>query len=232
MRYPDVVSEEATLQKALRGKSLARFGDGEVKIMLGRSIKFQKHDKRLQAMLRECVRDWAGPCLPCIPRIAHSKRPKWEFWEKYTRDEVVRLYDTRQRATYGSAFISRPDSAHPSIDTAEYWALLESLWKGGDIVLVRGSLKSLASDLLGSASSLEEVLAPREDAFAEFDALFERLKGEKRRVLLCLGPTATVLAWKLAGEGVHALDLGHVGMFMRKAQNGQHGTGVRGEPDL
>jgi len=35
-------------------------------------------------------------------------------------------------------------------------------------------------------------------------------------ILLCLGPTATVLAWRLAKRGKWALDLGHIGMFMKR----------------
>jgi hypothetical protein len=43
-------------------------------------------------------------------------------------------------------------------------------------------------------------------------------------VIICLGPTATVLAERLAKKGVHALDLGHIGMFMRRLDVDQHIT--------
>lgn len=223
MRYPDVVDEPTTIRKALTGRSLARFGDGEIKLMFGKPCIFQEPDPRLQTMLKHCVRDVFGPCLPCIPRIASGKSPKESFWAKYRHRDVIGLYEPSRKATYGSAFISRPDSASVQIDTPDYWKLVRSLWAGKDVVLVRGSRKSLALDLMMDAASVDLVRAPAENAFSEFDSLFERLRAEKRRVLLCLGPTATVLAWKLAQEGVHALDLGHVGMFMRKGTDNGKG---------
>jgi hypothetical protein len=36
-------------------------------------------------------------------------------------------------------------------------------------------------------------------------------------VLICLGTAATALAYRLAKKGIHALDLGHIGMFLKHA---------------
>jgi hypothetical protein len=66
-----------------------------------------------------------------------------------------------------------------------------------------------------------EILAPRQHAWFEYDAILERILAVKpTRVLLGLGPTATVLAVDLCRRGIHALDLGHVAMFLRKYRKG------------
>ena len=71
--------------------------------------------------------------------------------------------------------------------------------------------------LLKRAFALVAMLsAMAPNAWADYPDLMKRLSRERRRVLLCLGATATVLAFDLAAEGVHALDLGHIGMFLRK----------------
>jgi hypothetical protein len=44
--------------------------------------------------------------------------------------------------------------------------------------------------------------------------------GTPDRALLCCGATATVLAVDLSARGVHAIDLGHAGMFLRKWRRG------------
>jgi len=77
-------------------------------------------------------------------------------------------------------------------------------------------------DLMKDGALLvREVWGSKRDAYSKIDDLEERiLEGHRfdMPVLLCLGPTATVLAARLARKGVHAIDLGHVGMFMRRSQ--------------
>ncbi len=211
--YPHVLPELETMRLVASGRSIARYGDGELK-MAGRAagIKSQCWHTDLQQRLVEILKA-SGDCLVGIPNI-HSDTPKTEFWPKYKWASEL-LVDRE----YVSSFITRPDSA-PWINTPEYWDLLESLWKDKDITLVRGSSKSLvADDLIGSARSVREILAPRQHAWAEYESLLERI-GTPDRVLICLGPTATVMAVDLCAKGVHAIDLGHVGMFRRKHERG------------
>ena len=220
MSYPNVVSEWATLAHAHAGGSIARYGDGELKMALGRSACAQAADPRLAKILRTILADTSGDCLPCIPNIA-VKTAKDPFWTQYRAGQYTRLYTAK--GPYGSAFVSRPDSA-PWIDTEDYWASVSELWNDREVVLVRGSGKSLKFGDLHGAAKVQEILCTPQNAFVYFDELVEMLKGEKRRVLLCLGPTATALAWELSKTGVHALDLGHVGMFMRRRGLTQQGS--------
>lgn len=141
----------------------------------------------------------------------------------------TRLY--AHSGTYGSAFVTRPDSA-PEIDNAGYWESTRQLWADRDVVLLRGSGKSLTRDRLPGAASVKEIIGPVQHAWAEHQELFAMLKGERRRVLLCLGATATVLAWRLCQEGVHAIDCGHLGMFTKRlGEDGTVGAKRRNDKD-
>lgn len=219
MTYPHVLSEDKTLAMVLDGRSLARYGDGEFK-MAGHQagIKSQEANPVLSQRLRAILRE-SGDCLVGIPNIhdvtAQNQNPqKVAFWGKYTRAAA----DLLASRPYVSSFITRPDSA-PWIDTPSYWDALESLWRGQDVTLVRGSTKSLVADDLVGAGEVTEIVAPRQHAWAEYPALLERI-GKPKRVLICLGPTATVMAVDLCAKGVHAIDLGHVGLFLRKHRRG------------
>ena len=213
MRYPAILSERDTLAQVCAGVSLARYGDGEFKLCQGRSAKAQDHDPQLATRLRQILID-PGPALVGVPNL-RSPTPKHAFWDPFA--VCARLFDPQRR--YGSAFVTRPDSA-PWINEPAYWAQLETLWRSTDVTLIRGSEKSLVAADLEDAGAVREILAPRRDAWREYAALLERV-GTPRRALICLGPTGTVLAADLARRGVHAIDLGHVGLFWRKYRRGE-----------
>lgn len=211
MSYPPVLSERETMDLVLSGRSLARYGDGEISLCRGYGIPCQHFDPALSGRLKGILKHAEG-CLVGIPNI-ESETPKAKFWSQY---KATGLYGNK---TYASSFVTRPDSA-PWIDSPEYWQAVESLWVGQDVTLVRGGARSLtAKDLVGAAS-VTEIIAPREHAWAGYAGLLEQI-GRPRRALLCLGPTATVLAVDLCAIGVHAIDAGHIGMWLRKHRHGE-----------
>jgi len=209
--YPDVLGEMETLDLVLSGRSLARYGDGEFKMARspGIGIKSQQADtllsRRLAAILRE-----SGDCLVGIPNI-RSQTPKAEFWGRVAPWATSLLSDRR---LYVSSFISRADSA-PWINTEEYWSKVEQLWRGRDVTLVRGSGKAFTPERMPGAGRITEIMAPKMNAWSEYQSLLDRI-GTPDRVLISLGPTATVMAVDLCARGVHAIDVGHMGSFMRK----------------
>jgi 2-polyprenyl-3-methyl-5-hydroxy-6-metoxy-1,4-benzoquinol methylase len=224
LKYPRVLSEDETIDRAASW-SMARFGDGELRLAVGaNSISQRETSPQLVAELKAMLLAPPQNCMVCIPNV-YSATPKADSWARYGDSKFVSLYgDT----TFGSSFITRPDSA-PWIDRPDYWDKVEQLWRSRDVVLVRGrhdddgrpDLRSLRPDMIASAASVRIVEGPYKNAYAQIDRI-ERdvlaLVSEKAAsVLICLGAAATVLAARLATKGVHALDLGHIGMFMRHA---------------
>lgn len=212
--YPKTLSEEETLERAIAGRSIARVGEGEIKLALGRDCISQVADARLaeemKAVLALTQQRNTHSALPCIARI-WDEIPNGKFWLKFRVGPYLRLL---QNVEYGSAFITRPDSAH-NIDTPDYWDRLRMLWKNQDVVLVVGTTRSLLPSFLDDARSVRTVWGPRRDAYAEIDRIQEEIGKPSGPVILCLGATATVLAARLAKKNIWALDLGHVGMFIR-----------------
>ncbi len=218
--YPLVRSEEETLQRVLAGASLARFGDGEFKHCSDKANVSQSADRKLGDRLRGILKE-SGSCMVGIPNLNPAAMQRMDdqkrtFWEPFRRSAAPLLEPGR---VYASAFISRPDSA-PQINTPAYWTAIESLWHTTDVTLVRGSTKGLTSEDLEGAGTVTEIICPRQHAFAEYEDILARI-GRPKRALLCLGPTATVLAVDLAARGVHAIDLGHIALFLRKFRRGE-----------
>ena len=213
MNYPKVIDEFKTIERALAGENLARYGDGELKLAFGRDCVSQVADNNLQAELLSILAKPQKGVLPCIPNI-FSLTPKASSWLKFSEKRYVRFYNMGM--TYGSSFITRPDSA-PWIDKAEYWERIRSFWKGKDVMLVAGTERSLREETLFDAKSIKRVHCKRRDAYSEVDRIMGEIGTFPGPVLLCVGATSTVLAARLAKRGVWATDLGHMGMFMRHA---------------
>ena len=221
MSYPRIIGESETLDLILSGRSIARYGDGEFKIAsYGSGIKSQEANAHLSARLAAIIKR-PGDCMIGIPDIHAvkesplSSQQKVEFWVKQLRFSNLLHPDVQ----YVSSFISRPDSA-PWINTDDYWQRLEQLWVGQDVSVVRGSGKSLSPDDMIGAREVTDVLCRKQHAYQDYDEILARI-GTPKRALICLGPTATVLAYDLCQRGVHAVDLGHVAMFLRKRRRGE-----------
>jgi hypothetical protein len=209
VKYPKVIDEAATLSAA-QTNCLARFGDGELSLALGGNCISQVQVPALAKELREILQNKSVDVLVGIPNLASKTKAAWE---KYRAPKYVGLYGG---GTFGSAFITRPDSA-PWIDIPEYWRQVARLWEARSVVLVAGTDRSLRPEMLTGVHELRLVGTPRRDAYVEIDRILEEIGTPSGIVLLCAGPTATVIAARLAKRGVHAVDLGHLGMFMRHA---------------
>lgn len=218
MIYPTVIDEFATIERAHKGENMARYGDGELKLAQGGNCVSQPYDPGIQRELREILLKPAKGCLPCIPNL-NSKTPKRESWLNWARSPYSDFYDAAR--TYGSSFVTRADSA-PWIDTPEYWNRIKDFWRGNDVALVAGTMRSLRPEMMKEAASVLLISAPsgqdKDGAYAKIDEIEEKCVGfRKGPIIMCLGATATVLANRLARRGVFAQDLGHVGMCMRSA---------------
>lgn len=219
MSYPKVLGEAETLKRVLAGTSIARFGDGELKLMLGRACVSQKPDILLAVEMQKLLMHRTH-ALVAIPTL-DKRNPKYESWLKMSQQ--FRRF-TQPEEIYGSSFITRPDNA-PWINTKEFFDDIQSLWRGHPVTFVGNGVRSLTADFLlkTGATHVDWVLSPYRDAYSEIDRLMkEVLATDNRRVILCVGPTATCMAERLAGEGRHAIDLGHVGMFWRAYEEGRH----------
>lgn len=207
-----IMTEEQTLEEAFT-RSIARVGDGEFRIALGGQAPSQIQHPRLRAELLALLE---GPTasVVCLPRINAPHVPKMWFWKKY---DVPKYKAICKQRVYGSTWITRPDDA-PWINTPTYWERVVDLWRGKDVVLVTGDEKSLTPQLLSAASSVRVVKSIRQHAYQHIDEIEEQIGVVTGPVLMCLGATATVLAERLAMRDIHALDLGHLGMFMKRRE--------------
>jgi hypothetical protein len=217
--YPKVLGEVETLDRVLAGESIARYGDGELKLMFGKGCVSQTALPNLAAEMRKII---GAPTKVrvCIPTL-DVRNPKYASWLKLA-PKFEGLLETGK--VYASAFITRPDNA-PWINNKEFFDKIQSLWAGQRVTFVGNGVRSLTADFLLStgAKQVDWIKSEYRDAYKTIGRLYQQcVELDNHRIILCVGPTATCLAERLAVAGRHAIDLGHIGMFWRAYEMGRH----------
>lgn len=231
---PQVLSIGETLDRVAQEKlSVSRFGDGEIKLIAGRDISFQKQSAALSDALSEALHSDDDGFLVCIPDIFDDRGYLLDapagHWKKHLSEFRPVWYDRlRPGKVYGNAFMSRCYmQLRDKSNCADYFRRMKQIWDGQDVLLVEGekSRLGIGNDLFDNVRSLQRILGPVENAWTQYDALFEAAKthGRDKLILLALGPSASVMSYALFREGYHAVDLGHADVeyewFLRGAQD-------------
>lgn len=208
--YPLVAGEFHTMCMVSRGYSLARFGDGEMKMAEGFGYSREPGSPKLANELLKTLRTPHARCLVGIPTYDPAG-PKYENWLRH-KDRFRTLL--QPGVPYFSAFVSRPDSA-PWINTKEYAELVQSIWAGKSVAVICEKTGSMLPTIKLAAARVKHFVCPREKAYARIDKLQESVTiWNPDIVVMAAGPTATCLANRFAGQHIQAVDLGSAGGFL------------------
>jgi glycosyltransferase family protein len=217
-----IKSLEETIDDILvNEKSMSRYGDGELRMMLNKGkIVFQQESPELSKRLREIISSdldnliigLPGPLCSVKTETLDSKY----FWLKFINlhGNLISEYLDPKRV-YGNAGISRFYlGLKDKRISAHILEKLKQIWDKKEILIVEGELTrmGLGNDLFENAAGLRRMVCPAEDAFTKYDDILEAAKkhGKGRLILIALGPTATILSYDLAKSGYWAIDIGHI----------------------
>ena len=245
---PKIMSVDNTLDIILSNDiSICRYGDGEFKLMDGESIQFQQENELMSKRLIEVIKSNDPSVLVCIPtfldRINIEKPDLASKAEKIRYKQATRymnniIAEKREKwysyfdmnRLYGNSLVSRfYAGAYDDEYSDRVISKWKQVWDNKDILIVEGNLTRMGvgNDLFDNAKSIKRILAPAKNAFDRYDdivnAVLQNYTSEL--VLIALGPTATVLAYDLAKNGIRALDIGHIDIeyewYLRKDKTHQ-----------
>ena len=218
-----IKTPEETLDKLINENcSISRLGDGEFDLIWGIGIQYQNVNDKLVKKLREILESNEDKLLiginnafdlDYIYKYNDFAKNYWKGWLKDNKYRVLKLLSKKKQ--YYSALISRfyIDYEDKS-SVSEYVEKLKKLWDKKDVLVVEGEFSRLGvgNDLFNNMNSIQRIICPSENAFDEYDEIFEKILeyGKNKLILLALGPTATVLAYDLYKVGYRAIDIGHV----------------------
>lgn len=237
--YPEVWSEEQTLRHIIEHRSsICRFGDGELKLMVGERHKsFQDVNPVLNARLAEVL-------ASNDPNILIGIHPVRDFdslgriWHKFIiriGREVLALLDGQRSYPSMGAFRVLPDHSEEAL--IERVQLIKRIWQDRKVLLIvgKGSRFTFEEELFNNAQSVDFLYAPAKNAFAEYDDILARIQThdpQEYLIMPVLGPTATVLAYDLAKLGYQAIDFGQMPGTFRRAKRKLFGDAKHLLPDL
>lgn len=220
---PNIMSIEESIKYIEDNKcSLSRFGDGEMKLICGKSIFFQPYSDELSKKLKAVLNsnEKYNNYKIGIPDVFNSLK-KYEHKHAKYWNENLYLYrkdwynNLKHDEIYINAFISRCYMIFKDKRNSEkYFNLIKRIWNNKNIVIIEGeeSRLGIGNDLFNNVNSIKRILVPKNNAFSVYDRIFkEAIKINKNDlILLALGPTATVLAYDLSKLGYQAIDIGHI----------------------
>ncbi len=220
---PDFVSADETVRIVKEEKKcLARFGDNEFEMILGRRrTNYQETNASLGARLKEVlesdmdnlligIADNYGSLDKYTDAAASDIR---RYLGNGTREEHMHLLNLNR--IYYDAYLSRPYMIYRDKQGAkERFRKIREIWEKQDVLVVEGENTrfGVGNDLLNNAKSVERILTLDKDCFNVYDEIFECVKkyGKQKLILIILGPVATIMAYDLAKIDYWAVDIGQL----------------------
>ena len=200
--------------------SIIRFGDGEMDLMLGKSIPYQVYDENLASQLKEIISLQSDEKLVIgLPNVFDNRSnftlAAEAFWKVHLEHHLKDYVELARADWYGTTFVSRPYIDY--VDKSQSFSQFEKLkqiWKDKDILIVEGvtSRSGVGNDLFDGANSIKRIICPSHNAYARIEEIQEAvLQYAENRLILCmLGPTAKILSYNLFKKGYRVLDIGHI----------------------
>ena len=213
------------------GKSMVRFGDGEIVMIKGVDLMLQKASpeigKGIAAMLAYPYDDLMVTIPGIFDTLSDHHKASRQFWQDHLFfcRKTYEKYCNPNRVYY-STFVSRCYYFGKDRSRCDGWfAKIRKIWENRDIVIVEGTRthNGVGNDLFDSAASIERIICPPSDAYSALPAILEECLryGKDRMFLLSVGVAAKFLALELFQKGYRVLDIGNLDMeyewYIRKA---------------
>ena len=227
--------EDKTLNELIyKNKSISRFGDGEFNLIFGKSLGFQKYNKKLSQRLLEILNIkeknlLIGINVPYQQKIIETfnidANKYYIPWLNRIKFKLATIL--KQKEYYSSRITRFYIDLISKKRVSQYIKRFKLIWDKKDIVIIEGekSRLGIGNDFFNNSNSIERIICPTKNAFNYYEKILNIIKqklSKNKLILIALGPTATVLSYDLYKLGYHVIDIGHADIeyewFLRKAQ--------------
>lgn len=199
-------------------KSFIRLGDGEIAILYGFDVHFQRYSDDLRRALLKILSEYgpASPYLLGVPvdfieRLARDRHSQDKTLRCFRLSEAFLRDRLKKDNVYGDSLLFWDNFQKD-------WSFFKPLWEGKAVVMIGSMSKYFQNNDLPGASRSFIVEAPEKDAFEKLDLVennvkeladSKKLEKDKTVILVSLGPAAKPLAYNLSKKGWIVYDTGH-----------------------
>lgn len=226
---PKVLSINETLNELKNGKSLTRFGDGEL-LAMSNQLKdsFQDNDRHLIIELKKVFTSTDPKLMVAIAdtfafgNMKDINKEDQLFWRAFLVKHWFKLLSIiSTRTVYYDAFVTRPYfifSKNISRENIEkVFNCFKDLWHGKKVLIIEGKYSrfGVGDDLLSGCNEVYRIIGPARNAYNQIDRLEKNIRKyvktlKPQIILISLGQTATVLTWRLRDLNIQVIDIGHL----------------------
>ena len=146
---PYIMSMDETLDYILKNHcSVSKYGDGELKLSVGESIRFQKYGDNLSRKSKLILKGNSNS-LVCVPNIFEdfywiSEKPYEYTWQVMIKNLKEWTNCLNLDCEYGNSFISRPNFDWKDKKQCGKWFdSLKKIWDGRSIIFIEGNKSRL-----------------------------------------------------------------------------------------
>lgn len=229
-----ILNEFETVKKIAEGVSFAKMCDGEIRYLFtGKHYYVAPHDD-LRHFIKKAVLEESPDFMVGVPpslfNFAYSPPERQGCWRGLYRDHGKEFEKLLKPRVYGSCFISRMEQV-PHVNCPEYWDEVRKIWKGRNVIGVRGEHFSFQE--YGIFPKMREIAAPSWDAWSKTNYLIDEVKKEPKgtTVVMSCGVSSVGFAYLLWKLGYHAIDVGRMGRaFLDGSYDGYKKTLRDGKP--
>lgn len=217
-----VKKNNETVKYILKNKSsVIRLGDGELDLINGKSIPYQRYNQTLASELKDILYTSSNKKLViCLPDIFNNlirydaSTLNWYYANFFYQNRKLLKPLTKMSNWYGSTFISRPYLAlRDKSNVGYYYNTLKQIWEDKNLLIVEGKYtrSGEGNDLFNNAKSIHRIICPSKNAYDYKDEIEKCIKKycKDRLTLIMLGPTAKIIVKDLSKE-TQIIDLGHI----------------------
>lgn len=219
---PIIKPVDATIEELIKSeKSITRFGDGELQLINGIDIPFQKYCPEIQKKLTEILKSNDENFMVAIPKVLYSDLSNANFiaknfWRKngkYFREILDKYINYNQ--VYFSAESSICYALYQKYNFDEYFFNIRKIFQNQNIILIANEdiFTNIKFNIFDQVKNLEHIIAPKKNAFFDYDVILKNALSSPLKdafFVIILGPTATILAYDLYKNKRRALDFGHI----------------------
>lgn len=218
-----VYSVDETLDKLIQtDNSLVRFGDGEIVMIKGKSLKLQQASPEIAEGLKRILSYKNDKLMVSVQGVFDGLDMYHKKSQRFWKDHLLfcrKIYETYcdPDRIYCDTAVTRCYYSFRDKSRCHSWfEKFKKVWHNKEIIVVEGirTHNGVGNDLFEGAASVERIICPPKDAYISYDRILSACKKhpKNKMFLLSVGVTAKFLAEDLFKAGYRVIDIGNLDM--------------------